>query len=141
MRQISSDNGIRLKAYPGTTGVLLAMDLERKPEKDFLGFAIERMGTGGQWEWLNGLLPFPHMEVSPGQPIPSNVAPIQKFRWTLSLCRSLSVHPDERLSARFRRRFAPKEMASNVPSAMTETATIVKPVNKLCTFCRSHRPM
>src|SRR5690348_10528066 len=74
------------------------MDLERKPEKDFLGFAIERMGTRGQWEWLNGLLPFPHMEVPPGQPIPSNVAPIQKFRWT-----DYTVTPDTQYRYRVHR--------------------------------------
>jgi PLD-like domain len=82
MRQTASSNGIGVKAYAGTTGVLLAMNLVREPDEDFLGFAIEKLGSDGKWEWLNGMLPFPHMPHEAGQPIPSNVAPIQKFRWS-----------------------------------------------------------
>jgi len=82
-------NGVSVKAYAGTTGVLLAMNLKGRPGKDFLGFAIEKDFGLGRKEWLNGMLPFPGMRHQPGQPISSNIAPFQKFRWS-----DYTVDPD-----------------------------------------------
>ncbi len=82
MRKTASSDGLDVKAYAGTTGVLLAMNQKDEPEEDFLGFAIERVVSNGKWEWLDGFLPFPTMDHQSGQPIPSNIAPIQKFRWS-----------------------------------------------------------
>lgn len=79
-------NGVAVKAYAGTTGVLLAMDVVPSTRKGLLGFAIEReILTGrdkGRTKWLEGMLNFPGLPHFPGQPVPSNVAPIQKFRWS-----------------------------------------------------------
>ncbi|MGV0026268.1 phospholipase D-like domain-containing protein [Phormidesmis priestleyi] len=83
MRQTTSKDGISVKAYAGTTGVILAMTVTPEQRKGLLGFAIERLdGRSGKKEWLSGMLPFPHMQTQPGQLIPSNRAPIQKFRWS-----------------------------------------------------------
>jgi len=59
MRAKSTRNGIRLKAYAGTTGVLLAMDVTQPKRHGLLGFAIEREDPRGRHRWLRGLLRFP----------------------------------------------------------------------------------
>jgi phosphatidylserine/phosphatidylglycerophosphate/cardiolipin synthase-like enzyme len=83
MRQTTRKDGISVRAYAGTTGVILAMNVAPEQKKGLLGFAIERIdGRSGKKEWLTGMLPFPHMQIRPGQLIPSNRAPIQKFRWS-----------------------------------------------------------
>jgi phosphatidylserine/phosphatidylglycerophosphate/cardiolipin synthase-like enzyme len=82
MRKKAHKNGVRLKAYAGTTGIMLAMDLDEKPREDFLGWAIQKQYGLGVSEWLSGMIPFPHMEHKDGELIPSNIAPLQKFRWT-----------------------------------------------------------
>ncbi|KAM3101834.1 phospholipase D-like domain-containing protein [Phormidesmis sp. 146-12] len=83
MRQTTRKDGISVKAYAGTTGVILAMSVTPEQRKGLLGFAIERVdGRSGKKEWLTGMLPFPHMQIRPGQLLPSNRAPIQKFRWS-----------------------------------------------------------
>ncbi|NJR50777.1 MAG: hypothetical protein HC780_15590 [Leptolyngbyaceae cyanobacterium CSU_1_3] len=83
MPQIVSQNGISVKAYAGTTGVMVAMNMTDSQRKDWLEFAIERInGRSGKKEWLTGMLPFFSSRQSrPGQPIPSHIAPIQRFRW------------------------------------------------------------
>jgi phosphatidylserine/phosphatidylglycerophosphate/cardiolipin synthase-like enzyme len=92
MRKIAEANGVVVKAYAGTTGVLLAMNLKNKPRKDFLGWAIEKKYGMGKEEWLSGMIPFPHVkDHEPGALIPSNVAPLQKFRWS-----DYGVHPETR---------------------------------------------
>jgi phosphatidylserine/phosphatidylglycerophosphate/cardiolipin synthase-like enzyme len=79
-------NGVRVKAYGGTTGVLVAMDVTDQARKGLLGFAIEREIMSGQFagkkKWLEGMLTFPGLPHEPGQPVASNVGPIQKFRWS-----------------------------------------------------------
>lgn len=87
MRVLSQPlNGVTAKAYGGTTGVLLAMDVEPDARKGLLGFAIEREILSGQYagktKWLEGLLNFPGLPHFPGQPVASNIAPLQKFRWS-----------------------------------------------------------
>jgi phosphatidylserine/phosphatidylglycerophosphate/cardiolipin synthase-like enzyme len=79
-------NGVTLKAYAGTTGVLLAMDVIASTRTGLLGFAIGRETLSGPKtgakKWLDGMLNFPGIPHIPGQPVPTNVAPIQKFRWS-----------------------------------------------------------
>ena len=83
MRQAVAEDGISLKAYAGVTGVLLAMNVEPDRRPGLLGFAIKRVdGRSGRREWLAGMLPFPTMAAKAGTLFPSNIAPIQKFRWS-----------------------------------------------------------
>ncbi len=83
MRKTVKANGVTVRAYGGTTGVLLAMDVKDGKEKDLLGFAIEREDMdSGKSGFIEGMLPFPNMEHEPGVPIPTNLAPVQKFRWS-----------------------------------------------------------
>jgi phosphatidylserine/phosphatidylglycerophosphate/cardiolipin synthase-like enzyme len=90
MRKTVSQDGISVKAYAGTTGVLLAMNVTPDRRSGLLGFALQRVdGRSGKSEWLTGMLPFPHMPQTPGSLIPTNRAPIQKFRWS-----DYRVYPD-----------------------------------------------
>lgn len=86
MRRVSELNGIRVKAYSGTTGVLLAFDIQPPKRKNLLGFAISREilsgNSAGRIGWLQGILDFPETTKGRGELIASNVAPIQKFRWS-----------------------------------------------------------
>lgn len=82
MRQTVSENGVKVKAYAGTTGVLLGINIESGKWDGLLGFALERSVAKGTKEWLSAALPFPHMQKKPGELIPTNLAPIQKFRWS-----------------------------------------------------------
>lgn len=83
MRTQADENGIHVKAYAGTTGILLAMDIEAEKRAGLLGFAVERRKEGeSDKRWLMGQLHFPKVEHKPGVPVPTNVAPIQKFRWS-----------------------------------------------------------
>jgi phosphatidylserine/phosphatidylglycerophosphate/cardiolipin synthase-like enzyme len=71
-------NGIVVKAYAGSSGVLIAFNLENDADrKGLLGFAIQKNGG----DFLPAMLPFPGQKHDPGQPIPTNLAPVQKFRW------------------------------------------------------------
>ncbi len=95
MRRVSETNGVRVKAYAGTTGVLLAFDIEPGKREDLLGFAISREilsgPVAGRIGWLQGILDFPGTSKKPGELIATNVAPIQKFRWS-----DYAVYPDTR---------------------------------------------
>ena len=83
MRKKAQKNGVYVRAYTGSSGVLLAMNIDDKRRAGLLGFAIERVSVGsGRRKWLNGLLNFPNVSLPPGVPSPTNVAPIQKFRWS-----------------------------------------------------------
>jgi phosphatidylserine/phosphatidylglycerophosphate/cardiolipin synthase-like enzyme len=88
MRTKISANGFTVKAYAGTTGVLLAFNIENSLRNGLLGFAIERF-DGKKKEWLSGMIPFPEISHALGQLIPSNQAPFQKFRWS-----DYRVYPD-----------------------------------------------
>ena len=82
MRKRGKKNGVYVKAYTGSNSVLLAMNIEETRRPGLLGFAIERVQVStGKRRWLNGLLHFPQVSRPPGVPTPTNVAPIQKFRW------------------------------------------------------------
>lgn len=86
MRRLSEFNDIRVKAYSGTTGVLLAFDVEPDKRRNLLGFAISREILSGRYcgriGWLQGILDFPGTTKAKGELIATNIAPIQKFRWS-----------------------------------------------------------
>ncbi len=86
MRRISELNGVRVKAYSGTTGVLLAFNVEDNKREKLLGFAISREIRSGRYSgrigWLQGMLDFTGSTKKRGELIATNVAPIQKFRWS-----------------------------------------------------------
>lgn len=82
MRVAAKDNGVAAKAYAGTTGVLLAFDVDEKRRKGLLGFAIEREGGNRPHQWLQGMQRFPGEEHKPGESVDTDKAPVQKFRWS-----------------------------------------------------------
>ncbi len=82
MRSARRRDGVSVKAYAGTTGVLLAFDVRPDRRAGLLGFAIEREGGNRPRQWLNGLLHFPGANHPPGRPVPTNAGPVQKFRWS-----------------------------------------------------------
>ena len=72
-----------VKAYAGTTGVLLAMNVADNKRRDLLGFAVERLDVKRKIrDWLKGTLHFEGVDHPPGQLVDSKDAPIQKFRWS-----------------------------------------------------------
>ena len=73
----------RVKAYAGTNGVLLAMDLAEPRRKGLLGFAIEKQQGAKPWLFLFNSLTFPGKAHTFPQfhATPSYIAPLQKFRW------------------------------------------------------------
>ena len=73
----------RVKAYAGTNGVLLAMDLSEPRRKGLLGFAIEKQQGDKPWLFLFNSLTFPGKVHTFPQyhATPSDKAPLQKFRW------------------------------------------------------------
>lgn len=90
MRKSVTQNGLIVKAYAGSTGVLLAFNFEKDESRTgFLGFAVERKDSGSAPFYLPTMLPFQGQAHLPGQPIPSNLAPVQKFRWS-----DYTVSPD-----------------------------------------------
>ena len=98
MRAAKRRGGVSVKAYAGTSGVLLALDVRPERRTGLLGFAIEREGGNRPKQWLNGLLHFPGASHEPGRPVPTNVGPVQKFRWSdyrvfPGTAYSYSVHP------------------------------------------------
>lgn len=73
----------RVKAYAGTNGVLLAMDLAEPRRRGLLGFAIEKQQGDKPWLFLFNSLTFPGRAHTFAQfhATPSDKAPLQKFRW------------------------------------------------------------
>ena len=92
MRREAELNGVRVKAYAGTTGIMLAFQIDKRKRKRFLGFAVSRKITSGHLKgrigWLQGMLDFSGSSKAPGELIATNVAPLQKFRWS-----DYSVYP------------------------------------------------
>lgn len=85
MRVVSKnqDDTFRVKAYAGTNGVLLAFDVNESRKQGLLGFAISQKEGNRNSQWLLNSLTFPdkpHTLVK-WSATPSNIAPIQKFRW------------------------------------------------------------
>ncbi len=81
--QSNAQDDFRVKAYAGTSGVLLAMDLAESKRAGLLGFAIERQTGTKPWRFLFNSLTFPGKEHTFPQyhATPSDLAPLQKFRW------------------------------------------------------------
>jgi len=79
----NSQDDFRVKAYAGTNGVLLAMDLAEPRRKGLLGFAIEKQQGDKPWLFLFNSLTFPGKAHTFPQyhATPSDKAPLQKFRW------------------------------------------------------------
>ena len=79
----NSQDDFRIKAYAGTTGVLLAFDLAESRRQGLLGFAIQQKEGTKKWQWLLNSLTFPDRPhaLPKWNATPSNIAPIQKFRW------------------------------------------------------------
>jgi phosphatidylserine/phosphatidylglycerophosphate/cardiolipin synthase-like enzyme len=83
MRKSANKNGITVKAFAGTTGILIAFNVTDAKRKGLLGFAVERLNPETKkWEWMSGMMPFPGQAHDAGALISSDVAPIQKFRWS-----------------------------------------------------------
>jgi len=89
VRAIAQSGGVSVKAYAGTSGVILAFDVLPAKREGLLGFAIERAGGNRPHKWLGGGLAFPGVEHPPGVFPASDTAPIQKFRWS-----DYTVFPD-----------------------------------------------
>ncbi len=85
MRKLTTNaiDDFRVKAYAGTNGVMLAMDLAAQRRQGLLGFAIQHKKGAANWQWLLNSLTFPGLAHTLPQwaATPSNIAPIQKFRW------------------------------------------------------------
>ncbi|WLH33294.1 phospholipase D-like domain-containing protein [Pseudomonas sp. FP2196] len=79
----NAQDDFRVKAYAGTNGVLLAMDLAESRRKGLLGFAIEKQQGAKPWLFLFNSLTFPGKAHTFPQfhATPSDKAPLQKFRW------------------------------------------------------------
>ena len=82
MRAIGESDGVSVKAYAGTSGVILAFDVVEDRRAGLLGFAIERRGGNRPPKWLSGALSFPGVQRKAGEFPTSETAPIQKFRWS-----------------------------------------------------------
>jgi phosphatidylserine/phosphatidylglycerophosphate/cardiolipin synthase-like enzyme len=82
MRRTSTKNGVTVKAYAGVTGVIVAMNIEPARRAGLLGFALKRRTPETDFKWLKGMLTFPGQHHTDGQLSPTNIAPIQKFRWS-----------------------------------------------------------
>ncbi|MGF6487961.1 phospholipase D-like domain-containing protein [Pseudomonas frederiksbergensis] len=79
----NDQDDFRVKAYAGTNGVLLAIDLAERRRKGLLGFAIEKQQGNKPWLFLFNSLTFPGKAHTFPQfhATPSDTAPLQKFRW------------------------------------------------------------
>jgi phosphatidylserine/phosphatidylglycerophosphate/cardiolipin synthase-like enzyme len=72
-----------VRAYAGASGVLLAFNFSSDDSrKGCLGFSVQRKGPNGAAGYLDTMVPFKGQAHNPGDPIPSNAAPVQKFRWS-----------------------------------------------------------
>jgi phosphatidylserine/phosphatidylglycerophosphate/cardiolipin synthase-like enzyme len=80
----NAQDSFRVKAYAGTNGVLLAFDLDETRKPGLLGFAVEKKEGNYPWQWLLNSLTFPGQvhTIPKWNATPSDLAPIQKFRWS-----------------------------------------------------------
>ena len=79
----NADDTFRVKAYAGTNGVLLGFDLDEARKPGLLGFAIRQKEGAKAPQWLLNSLTFPGKvhTIPEWGATPSDIAPIQKFRW------------------------------------------------------------
>lgn len=82
MRPFVEADGISVKAFTGTTGILLAFDANEQARDGLLGFAVKRTDLlTGKRRWLENKLVFPGRNNPAGAMHPTNEAPLQRFRW------------------------------------------------------------
>jgi phosphatidylserine/phosphatidylglycerophosphate/cardiolipin synthase-like enzyme len=75
------DHRLACRAYANCNQALIAWQIGAPIER-CLGFALERIGTDGQSEFINNVVGFPGMRAQAReQPRPSSVWPIQRFTW------------------------------------------------------------
>lgn len=81
--ETNADDTFRVKAYAGTNGVMLAMDLDESRKRGLLGFAVQQKEGKKDWQFLLNSLTFPGKShvLSKWNATPSDKAPLQKFRW------------------------------------------------------------
>ena len=92
---VNDQNDFRVKAYAGTNGVLLAMDVAEPRRKGLLGFAIKKQQGNKPWQFLFNSLTFPGKTHTFPQyhATPSDIAPLQKFRWAdYAVNAGLTIH-------------------------------------------------
>jgi len=79
----NDQDDFRVKAYAGTNGVLLAIDLAESRRIGLLGFAIEKQQGSKPWMFLFNSLTFPDKDHTFPEfhATPSDIAPLQRFRW------------------------------------------------------------
>jgi len=73
LRKTVKQNGLSVKTYAGTTGVLLAMNVTPAKRAGLLGFALERRAGSYPKERLTGMLNYPGVPHQPGDLVPTNV--------------------------------------------------------------------
>ncbi len=82
VRATAAGDGATVKAYAGSTGVIVAMDVEPARREGLLGFALRRQVGRGRRTWLKSMLQFPGVAHTDGERTPTDRAPVQKFRWS-----------------------------------------------------------
>jgi phosphatidylserine/phosphatidylglycerophosphate/cardiolipin synthase-like enzyme len=83
MRIRKTTGNLTVKAYAGSTGVLLTFNIPENQIEGLMGFAIEEKRDDRDWRWLRTQLEWDNLP-SPkaGTQFDSNTNPIQKFRWS-----------------------------------------------------------
>jgi phosphatidylserine/phosphatidylglycerophosphate/cardiolipin synthase-like enzyme len=115
--QKTTNDDFRVKAYAGTNGVLLAFDVSEQRRKGLLGFAVEQKEAGKDWQFLLNSLTFPGKKhtIEKFGATPSNLAPVQKFRW-----QDYSIEPNTTCSYRVRPVYgAPDNLKLDDPLELT----------------------
>jgi phosphatidylserine/phosphatidylglycerophosphate/cardiolipin synthase-like enzyme len=121
VRARAQAGGVSVKAYAGTTGVLLAFDVTDAARNGLLGFAIEREGGNRPRQFLSGMLTFPGAAHAAGAPVSTEQAPIQRFRWS-----DYRVYPDTPYSYVVHPVYGTPDALSvqNGPSVMASTSSV-----------------
>ncbi|WP_434563647.1 phospholipase D-like domain-containing protein [Pseudomonas sp. R1-6] len=125
----------RVKAYAGTNGVLLAMDLAEPRRKGLLGFAIEKQHGDKPWLFLFNSLTFPDKAHTFPQfhATPSDKAPLQKFRWA-----DYAVNPGTTIHYRVHLAYgSPDAPQLGEALALTVTSDDGQPANQSVIFNRA----
>ncbi|PBJ19885.1 hypothetical protein BSG18_38200 [Pseudomonas ogarae] len=131
----NAQDDFRVKAYAGTNGVLLAMDLAESRRKGLLGFAIEKQQGDKPWLFLFNSLTFPDKAHTFPQfrATPSDKAPLQKFRWA-----DYAVNPGVTMHYRVHLAYGSPEAPQLGESlAVTVTSDDGQPANQRVIFNRA----
>jgi len=88
IHKVEKSGALTVHGYAGDGAILLAFDLDTKPDKSFAGFAIKRTMPDGSSRWLRNRLTFDKPVTSATTPDEQHAiwtdsvkAPFQKFRW------------------------------------------------------------